>query len=128
MPVFGGGGRRARDELELRAELARLDVLSPDELADEVLVRLFGADGPVEKDGTVPLWRIVQPFDPHRTGLFPGMPKDLRRAFTELVEEGVQRLEHRELVYLRISGRDQTDADLRLTRAGRRALGEDEGP
>jgi len=70
MGLFGGGGRRERDELELRDELVRLDGLSLDELA----------------------------------------------------AEGVQRLEQRGLVVVRISGRDQTDVDLRLTRAGRRAL------
>jgi hypothetical protein len=50
------------------------------------------------------------------------MPKDLREGYRELVEEGAQRLEHRGLVLVRISGREQTSVALRLTRAGRRAL------
>jgi hypothetical protein len=107
--------------MDLRAELARLDALSPDDLADEVLRRVFGPGGQAE-DGVVSSWRVVMPFDPRGTGLYPGMPKDLREAFRELVEEGLQRLEHRELVLVRVTGRDQTDVDVRLTRAGRRAL------
>jgi hypothetical protein len=118
---FGGGERRARDEQELRAELARLDGLSPDDLADEVLRRVFGPGGPAG-DGVVPAEQAVVAFDPRGTGLFPGMPKDLREGYRELVEEGVQRLEHRGLVLVRISGREQTRVALRLTRAGRRAL------
>jgi hypothetical protein len=121
MGLFGGGGRRERDEPELRNELARLDGLSLDELAAEVLPRLFGEGGQA-KDGLVPFWRIVMPFDPRGTGLFPGMPEEIREGFRELVEEGVQRLEKRGLIVVRISGRDQTSVDLRLTRAGRRAL------
>jgi hypothetical protein len=124
MGLFGGGGRRARDELELRAELDRLDGLSLDDLALEVLTRVFGEGGQAGRDGTVPFWRITMPFDPWGTGLFPGMPKDLREGHRELVEEGLQRLEARGLVFVRITGRDQTDVDLRLTRAGRRALAE----
>jgi hypothetical protein len=115
--ILGGSGRREREEAELRLELARLDGLSIDDLAREVLVRLF-PDG----SAVVESWRITQPFDPRGTGLFPAMPKDLREGFRELVEEGVQRLENRGLVLVRISGRDQTDVDLRLTRAGRRTL------
>jgi hypothetical protein len=121
--LFGGGGRRERDEVELRAELARLDALDLDDLADEVLQRVFGPGGRGE-DGSIPAWELTRPFDPWGTGLFPGMPKDLREAYRELVEEGVQRLEHRGLVLVRITGRDQTDVDVRVTRAGRRALGE----
>jgi hypothetical protein len=120
---FGGGERREREELDLRAELARLEALSPDDLADEVLRRIFGPGGQA-KDGVVSSWRVVMPFDPRGTGLYPGMPKDLREGFRELVEEGLQRLEHRELVLVRVTGRDQTDVDVRLTRAGRRALQE----
>ena len=122
MSLFGGGDRRRRDESDLRMELARLDALSLDDLATTVLETLFGPDG-VAEDGVVEMWRITVPFDPHRTGLFPGMPKDLRSAYRDIVEEGVQRLEHRGLVLMRVSGRDQTSVELRLTRAGRRALG-----
>ncbi len=122
MGILGGGDRRRRDESALRTELARLDALSLDDLAAVVLEALFGPDG-VAEDGVVEMWRITMPFDPHRTGLFPGMPKDLRTAYRDLVEEGVQRLEHQGLVVMRVSGRDQTTVDLRLTRAGRRALG-----
>ena len=122
MGILGGGDRRRRDESGLRTELARLDASSLDDLAAVVLEALFGPDG-VAEDGVVEMWRITMPFDPHRTGLFPGMPKDLRTAYRDLVEEGVQRLEHQGLVVMRVSGRDQTTVDLRLTRAGRRALG-----
>ncbi len=122
MGILGGGERRRRDESALRTELARLDALSLDDLAAVVLEALFGPDG-VAEDGVVEMWRITMPFDPHRTGLFPGMPKDLRTAYRDMVEEGVQRLEHQGLVVMRVSGRDQTTTDLRLTRAGRRALG-----
>lgn len=122
MGLFGGGERRRRDESEIRMELARLDALSLDDLAATVLETVFGPEG-VAKDGVVETWRITMPFDPHRTGLFPGMPKDVRTAYLELVEEGVQRLEHQGLVLVRVSGRDQTTIELRLTRAGRRALG-----
>ena len=72
----------------------------------------------------MPAEEAVVPFDPRGTGLFPGMPKDLREGYRELVEEGVQRLEHRGLVLVRITGREQTKVALRLTRAGRRALAE----
>ncbi len=112
-----------RDEADLRAELARLDGLSPDDLADEVLRRVFAPDGR-PRDGTVPADEAVVPFDPRGTGLFPGMPRELREAHRELVEEGIQHLEHRGLVLVRITGREQTKVVLRLTRAGRRALGE----
>lgn len=122
MGLFGRGERRAHDEAEQRADLARLDSLSLDELAAEVLQRVFGEGGQMGKDGTVPFWRITMPFDPRGTGLFPGMPEDLREGYRELVEEGLQRLESRGLVFIRVTGRDQTDVDLRLTRAGRRAL------
>jgi hypothetical protein len=120
--ILGGGGRRERDEMELRAELARLDALPLDDLADEVLRRVFGPDGRA-RDGVVPAEEAVVPFDPRGTGLFPGMPKDIREGHRELVEEGVQRLEQRGLVLVRVTGRDQTKVALRLTRAGRRALG-----
>lgn len=121
MGIFGGGERRERDEMELRAELERLDALSVDDLAREVLLRLF-ADGVMDASGLVPAWRITEPFDPKGTGLFPGMPDDVRDGFRDLIEEGIQRLERRGLVFVRITGRDRTDVDLRLTRAGRRAL------
>jgi hypothetical protein len=122
MGLFGGSDRRRRDESELRMELARLDGLSLDDLAAVVLETLFG-EGGVAEDERLDMWRITIPFDPHRTGLFPGMPKEIREGYRELVEEGVQRLEHQGLVLVRISGRDQTDVELRLTRTGRRALG-----
>ena len=122
MGLFGGGERRRRDESEIRMELARLDALPLDDLAATVLETVFGPEG-VAEDGVVEMWRITMPFDPHRTGLFPGMPKDVRTGYLELVEEGVQRLEHQGLVLVRVSGRDQTTIELRLTRAGRRALG-----
>lgn len=124
MGLFGRSERREHDEAEQRAELARLDAMSLDDLASEVLRRVFGEGGQMTKDGTVPFWRITMPFDPRGTGLFPGMPKDLREGYRELVEEGLQRLESRGLVFIRVTGRDQTDVDLRLTRAGRRALEE----
>ncbi|MGD9570939.1 MAG: hypothetical protein AB7V62_03510 [Thermoleophilia bacterium] len=120
----GGSGRRAEAEAGLRDDLARLDALDLDALADEVLVRVFGPGGQADDHGVVEMWRIVMPFDPWGTGQFPGMPKELRREFQELVEEGLQRLEHRGLVHVRVSGRDQTSIDVRLTRAGRRALGD----
>ncbi len=123
MGLLGGGGRRERDETDLRAELARLDALSPDDLADEVLHRVFGPGGRAT-DGAVPAEEAVVAFDPRGTGLFPGMPTDLREAYRELVEEGVQTLEHRGLVLVRITGREQTKVALRLTRAGRREVGE----
>ncbi len=121
----GGGGRGRKDlaEAELRLELARLDGLDLDELGDEVLPRLFGPGGQADDEGVVEMWRILMPFDPWNTGGFPGMPKEIRREFLLLVEEGIQNLEHRGLVYLRVTGRDQTSVDIRLTRAGRRALG-----
>lgn len=124
MGLFGGrgGGRRERDELELRTELERLDGLPLDDLAAEVLRRVFGEGGQMRDDGTVPFWRVTMPFDPRGTGLFPGMPAEVREGFRELVEEGLGRLETQGLVFRRITGRDQTDVDLRLTRAGRRAL------
>ncbi|HMN98385.1 MAG TPA: hypothetical protein PKD59_03130 [Miltoncostaeaceae bacterium] len=123
MALLGGGGRRERDEMDLRADLARLDGLPLDELADEVLRRLFGPGGRA-RDGVVPAEEALVPFDPRGTGLFPGMPKDLRESYRELVEEGVQRLEHRGLLIVRVTGREQTTVGLRLTRAGRRAAGE----
>jgi hypothetical protein len=122
MGLFGGGGRRERDALELRTELERLERLSLDDLAAEVLLRVFGEGGQMRDDGTVPFWRVTMPFDPRGTGLFPGMPREVRDGFRDLVEEGIGRLESRDLVFRRITGRDQTDVDLRLTRAGRRAL------
>lgn len=123
MGLLRGGERRERDETDLRAEFARLDNLSIDELADEVLRRVFGTGGRAH-DGVVPADEAVGPFDPSGTGLLPGMPKSLREAYRDLVEEGVQRLEHRGLVLVRVTGREQTKVALRLTRAGRRALGE----
>jgi hypothetical protein len=124
MGLFDGGDRVRREQSEVRAELARLEGLSLDDLAAVVLTTLFGSDGAAD-DGVVDMWRITIPFDRHRTGLFPGMPKEVRTRYLEVVEEGVQRLEHQGLVVVRVSGRDQTSVELRLTRAGRRAL---EGP
>lgn len=123
MGLFGSGReRREVDARALRTELERLDRLPLDELAAEVLARVFGAGGPMRDDGTVEFWRVTMPFDPRGTGLFPGMPAEVRDGFRDLVEEGLGRLETRGLVFRRVTGRDQTDVVLRLTRAGRRAL------
>ena len=84
---------------------------------------MFGPGGRA-RYGAVPAEEAVVPFDPRGTGLFPGMPKEVREAYRDLVEEGLQTLEHRGLVLVRVTGRDQTKVALRLTRAGRRALGE----
>jgi hypothetical protein len=116
-----GGERRARQRARAREVLGEIEALALDDLALDVLARVFGPEGPAE-DGAATFERALAPYDPTGSGIFPGIEGETRDAIRGVVEEGVQRLEHAGLVLVRISGRDLTTATIRLTRAGRRAL------
>jgi len=110
----------ARDRLQ--AEHDRLDALTLDELAGEILARVFGPDSGNARH-RVPIRDIYAVYDPSGTGSFPGLDIQLALAVKYLVEEGLQQLT---LGGVLVQGGYQSDtssSEFHLTRAGRQRIG-----
>ena len=105
--------------VELEATCDRLRAMPLQELADHLLRSTFGPGTP--GDGhQLKLSDVMAPYDPTGHGIFPGLPIDLAREVTWLVEEGLQHLEHRGLLIIGTTrSGTYTDPTYRLTRAGR---------
>jgi hypothetical protein len=121
MPLFGGGGEREAYAAAVRAELERLGPLPLPQLAQEVMVRVYGPGGPGQA-GSADYQETLKPFDPTGTGIFPGVDEQLKTWLEELVQEGMQQLTNSALVVVPLRGGDIARPRYRLTRAGRAAL------
>jgi hypothetical protein len=133
MGLFGGGkdradeapkeGSRQANLAELEATRDRLQALPLQALADELLRSTFGPGAP--GDGhQLSLKELMVPYDPTGHGIFPGLPIELAREVTWLVEEGLQQLEHAGLLIIGTTrSGTYTDPTYRLTRAGRQQVG-----
>ena len=121
MPLFGSNEEKQARDAEVRAEIEHLGALPLPQLAQEVMVRVYGSDGP-GAGGSADYQETLKPFDPTDTGLFPGVAKELRVPLEELVEEGMQQLTNSALVVVPLRGGDITRPRYRLTRTGRAAL------
>jgi hypothetical protein len=133
MGLFGGGKERADESpkqsgkeamlAELEATSERLGAMSLHDLADHLLRSTFGPGSP--GDGhLLTLPDLMAPYDPtgHK-GIFPGLPIELSREVTWLVEEGLQQLEQAGLIIVSTTrSGSYTDPTYRLTRAGRLKL------
>lgn len=106
----------------LQAEHDRLDALTLDELAGEILHRAFG---PATGNGLhrVPIRDIHALYDPSGTGSFPGLDLKLATAVRFLVEEGLQHLEHAGLVVQGGYDGGGSSSEFHLSRAGRLRVG-----
>jgi hypothetical protein len=118
--VFGRGeDKRARDQ-QAQAEVDRLQAMSPDELALEILPAL-GAD---ELKGRLTGVRVQAILKQ----MFAGSGSSWRVNTGVLlipVREGLQRLEHANLVMQMASSNVDAATNWRITRAGEEALAAD---
>ena len=121
MSLFGSDERKKTRGAEVRAEVDRLGALSLPQLAQEVMVRVYGTGAPGAA-GSADYQETLKPFDPTDTGIFPGVAEELRVELEELVQEGMQQLTNSALVVAPLRGGDITRPRYRLTRAGRAAL------
>jgi hypothetical protein len=134
MGLFGGAKDRADEATkpsgkqamlaELEATCVRLRAMPLQELADHLLRSTFGPGAP--GDGQViTLADLMSPYDPTgHHGIFPGLPIELSREVTWLVEEGLQQLERAGLLIVSTTrSGSYIDPTYRLTRAGRREVG-----
>ena len=96
--------------------------LSLDQLAGELLVRVFGPESGNARH-RVPIRDIYALYDPSGTGSFPGLDIQLALAVKFLVEEGLQQLT---LAGVLVQGgyhSDTSSSEFHLTRVGRRRMG-----
>jgi len=121
MPLFGSDETREAHGAEVRTEIERLGALPLPQLAQEVMVRVYGPHGP-GAGGSADYQETLKPFDPTDTGIFPGVDDELRVPLEELIQEGMQQLTNSALVVVPLRGGDITRPRYRLTRAGRAAL------
>ena len=121
MPLFGSDATRQAHGASVRADIERLGALPLPQLAQEVMVRVFGPGGP-GAGGSADYQETLKPFDPTDTGIFPGVAEELQVPLVELVEEGMQQLTNSALVVVPLRGGDIMRPRYRLTRAGRAAL------
>jgi hypothetical protein len=121
MSLFGSDEKKEARGAEVRAEVERLGALSLPQLAQEVMVRVYGPGGPGAV-GSADYQETMKPFDPTGTGIFPGVAEELRVPLEELLQEGMQQLMNSALVVAPLRGGDIARPRYRLTRAGRAAL------
>ena len=121
MALFGSNEKKEAEAAQVHAETERLGALPLPQLAREVMVRVYGPEGP-GAGGSADYQETLKPFDPTDTGIFPGVDKELRVPLEELVQEGMQQLTNSALVVAPLRGGDITRPRYRLTRAGRAAL------
>lgn len=121
MSLFGSDEKKEAHGAQVRAEVERLGALPLPQLAQEVMARVYGPDGP-GASGSADYQETLKPFDPTDTGIFPGVDKELQVPLEELVQEGMQQLTNSALVVVPLRGGDITRPRYRLTRAGRAAL------
>jgi hypothetical protein len=121
MPLFGSDEKREARDAAVRAEIERLWPLPLPQLAQEVMLRVYGPGGP-GAGGSADYQETLKPFDPTGTGIFAGVDEQLKVPLEELVEEGMQQLVNSALVVVPLRGGDIARPRYRLTRAGRDAL------
>jgi hypothetical protein len=120
MGLFGKNDEKEAENAAMKAEYARLEALPLEQLAEEILVRVYGDGGVGDDGGSVTLTQITAALNP-ATSVF-GIDEKVRSAFPPLVSEGVQVLEHARWIVGRFSGGDISSMGWALTRAGRAAL------
>jgi hypothetical protein len=121
MPLFGSDEKREALDAAVRGWLEHLGPMALPELAQEVMLRVYGAGGP-GAGGSADYQGTLKPFDPTGTGIFPGVDEQLKVFLEELVQEGMQQLTNAALVVVPLRGGDIARPQYRLTRAGRGAL------
>jgi len=121
MSLFGSDEKKEARSAEVRAEIERLGSLPLPQLAQEVMIRVYGSGGP-GAGGSADYQETLKPFDPTDTGIFPGVDEELRVLLEELVQEGMQQLTNSALVVVPFRGGDITRPRYRLPRTGRAAL------
>lgn len=122
MSLFSSDEEKDARSAEVRAEVERLGPLPLPQLAQEVMIRVYGSGGP-GAGGSADYQETLKPFDPTDTGIFPGVDEELKMSLEELVQEGMQQLTNSALVVMPLRGGDITRPRYRLTRTGRAALG-----
>jgi len=120
MGLFGRNEEKEAENAAMAAELARLEALPLEQLAEEVLLRGYGPDGPGADGSGVSIAQLVARFNP-ATSVF-GIDERVRSAYPHLICEGVQVLEHARWVVMHFSGGDHASLGWAITRAGRAAL------
>ena len=117
MPLFGG---RKEENDKLQAEVDRLAALRLPELAEEVMTKGFGPDGPASDGHYAALSSIAGALNPAQ-GSF--LDDNLLIRHFRVVAEGAQLLEHAGLVRFEISSSGGiTHWSWTATRAGAAAL------
>jgi uncharacterized protein YgbK (DUF1537 family) len=119
MGLFGGGDDKAAKQAELQAEADRVGALSLEDLAVEMMERVFGPGGP-GAEGDAPLFDATELYAP--MGPIFGVDYAPRNAVEACLAEGLQVLEHAGLVRLHVSGGDTTSVTYLITRLGSRSL------
>lgn len=120
MGLFGKNEEKEAENAAMKAELARLEALPLEQLAEEIFVRGYGPGGPGEHGSSVTISKLVELFNPAKS-IF-GIDDRARSAFPHLIAEGVQVLEHARWVVAHFSGGDHASLGYAITRAGRAVL------
>lgn len=124
MGLFGNNDEKDAENAAMAAELERLEALTLEQLAEEILVRGDGPGGPGERTGrtrtAVRVQTLADLFQPG-SSIF-GIDKEVRKAFPDLIAEGVQVLEHAGWLAMEFQGGDYASVGWALTRAGATAL------
>jgi hypothetical protein len=124
MGLFGKNEEKDAENAAMVAELGRLEALSLEQLAEEILLRGYGPGCPGERRGyaraAVRVQTLADLFQPARSVF--GIDESVRSAFPVLISEGIQVLEHAGWVVLVVQGGDHASAGYAITRAGNAAL------
>jgi len=120
MGLFGKNDEKQAENEAMKAELARLEALPLEQLAEEIFVRIYGDGGIGDDGGSVTLSQITNELNPGKSVF--GIDERVRSAFAPLLSEGVQVLEHARWIVGSFSGGDISSMGWALTRAGRAAL------
>src|SRR4051794_24970456 len=121
MPLFGG--KHQAENEALHEEVERVSLLSPQALAAEVMKRSFGPGGPADH-GLNDMPSLAGAFNP--TESMFGIDEDALHALATVVAEGVQVLEHANMVRFVFESGDIAHMYWTATRLGQVALDRDQ--
>ena len=122
MGLFAKDVRQDASADALRTERDRLDGLTMEALAGEILTRVFGP-GTGNERHRVPIRDIYAVYDPSGTGSFPGLELQVVLSVQFLIEEGLQHLTHAGVLVQGGFRSDTSPTEFHLSRVGRIRVG-----
>lgn len=124
MGLFGGDDKKDAETAALAAERERIEALPLDQLAEEVMVKVWGRGGTQDayenENVAVQLYDVAKPFNP--TESIFGVDLTPLNEIQQVLEEALQLLQHARLVVPSFSGGDHASMYFRPTRAGLQAI------